>query len=170
MNGSLGFTLCQTDDSTVLRHTIKALVKEPALSDGRIRPGDKLISAYGQDCSALSHTELISFLRKIGNDSNSNEACETGTEIELRFYRDASRSQTPITPPSVMHSNQCNDLFPSKHQSSNKMATKSHPNLPSFLGTYNYNQSVGNCSKTQKRLRQEAKEMVINARKYGIIF
>ena len=112
---------------------------------------------------------MIAFLRKIGNDPNSNEACETGTEIELRFYRDASRSQTPITP-SVMHSNQCNDLFPSKHQSSNKMATKSHPNLPSFLGTYNYNQSAGNCSKTQKRLRQEAKEMVINAKNMGQYF
>ena len=30
------------------RHSVKALVKEPAISDGRIRPGDKLISANGQ--------------------------------------------------------------------------------------------------------------------------
>ena len=30
VNGSLGFTLRQTDD-TVLKHTIKALVKEPAI-------------------------------------------------------------------------------------------------------------------------------------------
>jgi len=49
----------QTDDSTVLRHSVKALVKEPALSDGRIRPGDKLVAANGIECGHLSHQELI---------------------------------------------------------------------------------------------------------------
>ena len=60
VNGSLGFTLySQTDDSTVLRHSVKALVKEPALSDGRIRAGDKLVAANGIECGHLSHQELI---------------------------------------------------------------------------------------------------------------
>jgi len=60
VNGSLGFTLySQTDDSTLLRHSVKALVKEPALSDGRVRPGDKLIAANGVECGHLSHQELI---------------------------------------------------------------------------------------------------------------
>ena len=147
----MGFTLCQTDDSTVLRHTVKALVKEPALSDGRIKPGDKLISASGQDCATLSHTDLIAFLRQIGNNPNE--------EIELRLYRDASRSQTPISPPTM----QTNNLFLTKNQSNAKMATMSHPNLPSFLGSSNSNMpnisSSGGGSK-HKRLRQEAKEMV----------
>ena len=158
----MGFTLCQTDDSTVLRHTIKALVKEPALSDGRIRPGDKLISANGQDCAAFSHTELIGFLRKIGNESDLlNDKCQiSNDEIELRLYRDASRNQTPITPPSAMHPKESNDLFLTKKQSNNKMATMSHPNLPSFLNTSHSNHSGGSVGKTQKRLRQEAKEMV----------
>ena len=60
VNGSLGFTLySQTDDSTVLRHSVKALVKEPALSDGRIRAGDKLVAANDIECGHLSHQELI---------------------------------------------------------------------------------------------------------------
>jgi len=89
VNGSLGFTLySQTDDSTllrcvtlyffccfsfqrkklqgsnfflvfVIRHSVKALVKEPAISDGRIRPGDKLVAANGIQCGDLSHEEII---------------------------------------------------------------------------------------------------------------
>ena len=70
------------------RHSVKALVKEPAISDGRIRQGDKLISANGQDCGAMSHTELISFLRSLPD-----------TGVILIFYRDASRAQTPISTP-----------------------------------------------------------------------
>ena len=58
-------------------------MKEPAISDGRIRPGDKLISANGQECGAMSHTELISFLRSLP---------ESG--VVLKFYRDASRYAT----------------------------------------------------------------------------
>lgn len=43
VNGSLGFTLRREDDS-VLGHYVRSLVKEPAISDGRICPGDKIIS------------------------------------------------------------------------------------------------------------------------------
>ena len=84
--GSLGFSLrSDPDDTTALRHSVKALVKEPAISDGRIRPGDKLISANGQECGAMSHTELISFLRSLP---------ESG--VVLKFYRDASRYATQL--------------------------------------------------------------------------
>lgn len=85
VNGSLGFTLRQTDD-TVLRHTVKALVKEPALSDGRIKPGDKLLSANGVDTSCFTHKELIQHLRQCPEN------------VALKLYRDASRSQTPLSP------------------------------------------------------------------------
>jgi len=44
--GSLGFTLRQLDD-TVLKHTIKALVKEPAISDGRLQPGTSSLLPMG---------------------------------------------------------------------------------------------------------------------------
>jgi hypothetical protein len=43
VNRSLGFTLRKEDES-VLGHYIRALVREPALSDGRIRPGDKIVA------------------------------------------------------------------------------------------------------------------------------
>merc|ERR1711910_10123 len=77
VNGSLGFTLRQTDD-TVLKHTIKALVKEPAISDGRLRPGDKLLSCNGVALSSFSHQELITFLRQCPEINS------------LTLYRDAS--------------------------------------------------------------------------------
>jgi hypothetical protein len=157
----LGFTLCQTDDSTVLRHTIKALVKEPALSDGRIKPGDKLISANSKYCSSLSHTELIAFLRKIGNDCNLSSDSTITEDVELRLYRDASGSQTPVTPSTEIHSKQSDNSFPSHRHSNNKMATMSHPNLPSFLNSSNCNSASASCGKNHKRLRQEAKEMVM---------
>ena len=136
-----------------MRHTIKALVKEPALSDGRIRPGDKLISANGTDCSSLSHTELITYLRNIGND-------QKGNEIELTLYRDASESQTPITPPALSNTEDSNIAFSSFHEQSDKVAAKSHPNLPTFLNNLSNHSSHGSNGKNQKRLRQEAKEMV----------
>ena len=43
MNGSLGFTL-RKEDQSVLGHYVRALVREPALSDPRIRPGDKIVA------------------------------------------------------------------------------------------------------------------------------
>jgi len=43
VGGSLGFTLRQEDNS-VLGHYVRALVKEPALTDGRIQPGDRILS------------------------------------------------------------------------------------------------------------------------------
>jgi len=85
VSGSLGFTLRQLDD-TVLKHTIKALVKEPAISDGRLQPGDKLLAANGVELATFSHQEVIQFLRQ----------CPETVSLEL--YRDASRSQTPLSP------------------------------------------------------------------------
>lgn len=53
VNGSLGFTL-RKEDHSALGHYVRALVREPALSDGRIQPGDRIvavsISAIFQPC------------------------------------------------------------------------------------------------------------------------
>ena len=65
---------------------MQALVKEPALSDGRIQPGDKLLSCNGVELAEFSHQELISFLR------------QAPEENQLTLYRDASRSGTPLSP------------------------------------------------------------------------
>ncbi|KAL3277665.1 hypothetical protein HHI36_013011, partial [Cryptolaemus montrouzieri] len=43
IQGSLGFTLRKEDDSA-LGHYVRALVREPALTDGRIKAGDKIIA------------------------------------------------------------------------------------------------------------------------------
>jgi len=133
VNGSLGFTLRQMDD-TVLKHTIKALVKEPALSDGRIRPGDKLLAANGVDLSNFSHQELITFLR---------QCPEMNT---LTLYRDASRSQTPLTP--------------ENSQFDTIAAQNSLPN-PSFESRHaKFIEKRTSQSPSRKHLRYEAAELV----------
>jgi len=43
VGGSLGFTLRQ-DDSNGFGHCVRELVKPPALGDGRIQPGDRILS------------------------------------------------------------------------------------------------------------------------------
>lgn len=85
VGGSLGFTLRKQDNS-ILGHTIRTLVREPALSDGRIRPGDKIISVNSTNMCNLSHEEAIAYLRTCP---------ET---VTLKLYRDAM--QTPVSPAS----------------------------------------------------------------------
>lgn len=43
INGSLGFTLRKAEDGH-RNHTVRALVKKPAIFDGRIKPGDEIIT------------------------------------------------------------------------------------------------------------------------------
>ncbi|KAI5750359.1 hypothetical protein M8J76_015046 [Diaphorina citri] len=81
-NGSLGFTLRKEDES-VLGHYVRALVREPALSDGRIKPGDKILAVNGVEMSEMTHEDAVKFLRQCGDD------------VRLRLYRDAT--QTPVT-------------------------------------------------------------------------
>ncbi|XP_065157800.1 multiple PDZ domain protein-like isoform X4 [Atheta coriaria] len=81
IGGSLGFTLRKEDDSA-LGHYIRALVRDPALNDGRIRPGDKIIAVNNVEISSMTHDEAVNFLRKCGQ------------LVKLRLYRDAA--QTPI--------------------------------------------------------------------------
>lgn len=81
--GSLGFTLRKNDNS-ILGHTIRSLVKEPAISNGNLRAGDKIISVNNRDMCSLTHEEAIGFLRTCP---------ET---VTLKLYRDAM--QTPVSP------------------------------------------------------------------------
>ncbi|XP_045129393.1 mucin-5AC-like [Portunus trituberculatus] len=85
VGGSLGFTLRKQDNS-ILGHTIRTLVREPALSDGRIRPGDKIISVNNTNMCNLSHEEAIAYLRTCPDT------------VTLKLYRDAM--QTPVSPAS----------------------------------------------------------------------
>ncbi|XP_017887824.1 protein PFC0760c-like isoform X2 [Ceratina calcarata] len=81
VGGSLGFTLRKTD-SSALGHYVRALVREPALSDGRIKPGDKIVAVDGAPLSPMSHAEAVRLLR------------QCGPTVKLRLYRDMG--QTPV--------------------------------------------------------------------------
>ncbi|KAG8035197.1 hypothetical protein G9C98_001687, partial [Cotesia typhae] len=80
--GSLGFTLRKVD-SSALGHYVRALVREPALSDGRIQPGDKIVTVDGVPLSPMSHEEAVALLR------------QCGPRVKLRLYRDLT--QTPVS-------------------------------------------------------------------------
>ncbi|XP_076389801.1 uncharacterized protein LOC100877819 isoform X2 [Megachile rotundata] len=82
VDGSLGFTLRKAD-SSALGHYVRALVREPALSDGRIRPGDKIVAVDGAPLSPMSHEEAVQLLR------------QCGPTVKLRLYRDLA--QTPVS-------------------------------------------------------------------------
>uniref|UniRef100_A0A4W3HEM6 Protein tyrosine phosphatase non-receptor type 13 n=1 Tax=Callorhinchus milii TaxID=7868 RepID=A0A4W3HEM6_CALMI len=61
--GSLGFTVTKGDDN--IGCYIHDVIQDPAKSDGRLRPGDRLIMVNGVDITSMSHTEAVDFLRSI---------------------------------------------------------------------------------------------------------
>lgn len=56
--GSLGFTLRKEDES-VLGHYVRAMIREPAVSDGRIRPGDKIVAVSVQNVICFHQSQII---------------------------------------------------------------------------------------------------------------
>jgi hypothetical protein len=72
--GSLGFTLQKEDDS-IVGHYVRALVRAPATTDGRIRPGDRIIAVNDIPITDMTHEEAVIFLR---------QSCDT---VKLRLYR-----------------------------------------------------------------------------------
>ncbi|XP_051895284.1 LOW QUALITY PROTEIN: tyrosine-protein phosphatase non-receptor type 13 [Pristis pectinata] len=61
--GSLGFTVTKGDDD--IGCYIHDIIQDPAKCDGRLRPGDRLITVNGVDITSMSHTEAVDFLRSI---------------------------------------------------------------------------------------------------------
>ncbi|NXO71497.1 PTN13 phosphatase, partial [Phainopepla nitens] len=59
--GSLGFTVTKGNDG--LGCYIHDIVQDPAKSDGRLQPGDRLIKVNDIDVTNMSHTDAVSFLR-----------------------------------------------------------------------------------------------------------
>ncbi|NXN08157.1 PTN13 phosphatase, partial [Indicator maculatus] len=59
--GSLGFTVTKGSDNVGCY--IHDIVQDPAKSDGRLQPGDRLIKVNDMDVTNMSHTEAVSFLR-----------------------------------------------------------------------------------------------------------
>ena len=77
----LGFTL--TGGASRGGCYIKKIIPGPALSDGRLQPGDKLIKVNGVDMTMLNHFEAVTYLHK------------APSIVTIRVYRD------PITQKSV---------------------------------------------------------------------
>uniref|UniRef100_UPI00398F682C tyrosine-protein phosphatase non-receptor type 13 n=1 Tax=Pristiophorus japonicus TaxID=55135 RepID=UPI00398F682C len=61
--GSLGFTVTKGDDN--IGCYIHDIIQDPAKSDGRLRPGDRLITVNDVDITSMSHAEAVDFLRSI---------------------------------------------------------------------------------------------------------
>ncbi|XP_059326720.1 tyrosine-protein phosphatase non-receptor type 13 isoform X3 [Ammospiza nelsoni] len=59
--GSLGFTVTKGNDSVGCY--VHDIVQDPAKSDGRLRPGDRLIKVNDIDVTNMSHTDAVNFLR-----------------------------------------------------------------------------------------------------------
>lgn len=85
--GSLGFTLRKEDES-VLGHYVRALVREPALTDGRIQAGDKIVAVNDTLLSPLTHEEAVIFLRQAAEN------------VKLRLFRDIAQTPTTALSPS----------------------------------------------------------------------
>ncbi|XP_077332510.1 tyrosine-protein phosphatase non-receptor type 13 isoform X12 [Lithobates pipiens] len=59
--GSLGFTVTKANDCVGCY--IHDIIQDPAKSDGRLQPGDRLIKVNDVDVSNMSHTEAVNLLR-----------------------------------------------------------------------------------------------------------
>ncbi|XP_075717007.1 tyrosine-protein phosphatase non-receptor type 13 isoform X2 [Rhinoderma darwinii] len=59
--GSLGFTVTKANDC--IGCYIHDIIQDPAKSDGRLQPGDRLIKVNDADVSYMSHTEAVNLLR-----------------------------------------------------------------------------------------------------------
>ncbi|XP_053317697.1 tyrosine-protein phosphatase non-receptor type 13 isoform X2 [Spea bombifrons] len=59
--GSLGFTVTKANDS--LGCYVHDIIQDPAKSDGRLQPGDRLIKVNNVDVTNMTHTEAVQLLR-----------------------------------------------------------------------------------------------------------
>ncbi|KFB52172.1 AGAP000292-PA-like protein [Anopheles sinensis] len=88
--GSLGFTL---SDESVHGHYVRMLMREPALTDGRIRPGDRILEVNHVPISSMTHSEAVLFLRRAAD------------VVLLRLYRDPTQPlQSPADTDSISSS------------------------------------------------------------------
>nr|XP_029736242.1 uncharacterized protein LOC109397657 isoform X2 [Aedes albopictus] len=112
--GSLGFTLRKEDES-ILGHCVRALVRDPALNDGRIKPGDKIMAVNDVPISQMTHEEAVIFLRQAAD------------VVKLRLYRD--QAQTPLSAQSPTLGDRRFDLSKSDSTSTVGGTGRPKPNL-----------------------------------------
>lgn len=112
--GSLGFTLRKEDES-ILGHCVRALVRDPALNDGRIKPGDKIMAVNDVPISQMTHEEAVIFLRQAAD------------VVKLRLYRD--QAQTPLSAHSPTLGDRRMDISKSDSTSTVGGTVRAKPNL-----------------------------------------
>ncbi|XP_063704457.1 uncharacterized protein LOC134833898 isoform X2 [Culicoides brevitarsis] len=109
--GSLGFTL-RKEDENVLGHCVRALVREPALSDGRIKPGDKILAVNDIPISNMSHEQAVIFLRQapdtvklrlFRDDTLTPLSAVSPTEIERKALNMSSNSKKVVLRPEAIN-------------------------------------------------------------------
>ena len=71
------------------RYIYQGIVREPALSDGRLKPGDKLVSANGVDLSSFSHQVFFhyfvkQFLSRFSSIKKINYTKEIYCQVKIR--------------------------------------------------------------------------------------
>ncbi|XP_078576215.1 tyrosine-protein phosphatase non-receptor type 13-like isoform X2 [Branchiostoma floridae x Branchiostoma japonicum] len=83
--GGLGFTVAGGAETGGCY--VKGVVQDPAKSDGRLRPGDRLMKVNGEDVSEMSHSDAVSLLRA------------TPQTVTIRVYRRPEFEQPAPLPP-----------------------------------------------------------------------
>lgn len=153
--GSLGFTL-QKEDESVLGHYVRALVREPATTDGRINAGDKIIAVNDVAITSMTHEQAVIFLR------------QSADTVKLRLYRDDGL--TPISAMSPSDSDYKSYagvntltkkkllLRPEAMNLLNDLACKKNPQSSSDGNSANSSfQSSPNTNSSPRRLRKHIK-------------
>lgn len=160
--GSLGFTL-QKEDECVVGHFVRALVREPATTDGRIRPGDKIIAVNDILITHMTHEQAVIFLR------------QSADMVKLRLFRDDGQLSQATTSPS--DSDYRSYAVPSTLQRKTKMilrpeainllsdlASKKNTQSSSDGNSANSSfQSSSNTGSSPRRLRKNIKCSVVSA-------
>ncbi|XP_030835107.1 tyrosine-protein phosphatase non-receptor type 13 isoform X4 [Strongylocentrotus purpuratus] len=83
--GGLGFTLAGGANTGGCY--IKDIVQEPAISDDRLKKGDKILEVNGRSMKGMSHFDAVSFLRM------------TSREVTLKIVHPSSKSIQPTPSP-----------------------------------------------------------------------
>ena len=104
----------------MLGHYVRALVREPAATDGRIKPGDKIIAVNDFPISNMTHEQAVIFLRQAldateGSNSGTLKRSKLRPEAMSLISDLATRKNTQSTTSS--DGNSGNSSFQSNHNS-----------------------------------------------------
>ncbi|XP_074647744.1 tyrosine-protein phosphatase non-receptor type 13-like isoform X2 [Tubulanus polymorphus] len=89
--GGLGFKVAGGGNTTNGCY-VKEIVQEPALSNGQLQPGDKIIMVNGRDMTNLTHFDAVNLLRSTPN------------EVKIRVQRNprTPMKRSPMPSPKIM--------------------------------------------------------------------